>query len=556
MFRYICSYQQMSPILVDMLASFGSQYRRSGFDFASFSQDDLTKPVRPSQLQIDEIGRSDWELRHCYKLNGIELSDHDDKWTMRQAVVYHSFDMNNGRAFWLTIKANDELRDRVVDGCQSLESMRAQNLNTLGSSFESCLANHMICLDWCAEGWRWYISKVESQISEIFHKVKSYPLDPAAGELDPTQQLARSLSMPPANGGGFSMPSTQGMGHIQNGPIQAYSTLKTKLSNKIRGKDIIISEPEQVVLDKRPRQLETNRERYQTISKRLDMMKIFSFSEFQKLNDVASKLKEAKLAMALNVGVLRDLRGYYQAHYDSSTLPSEITDVCSSTGSFEQFMQRTKSLEKGLESECMRAEALVALVQDGITLVRKVAHQPTSISTGVTNNHLQYNSILQSYNTEVSRVFALSGHETSQRMEDSAMRMEAVTDSMYDIARQTARDSASMHVITFFTLVFLPGTFLGVRLMMASYLKSPTGSLTSDQTFFSTPILSTPEAANPQSWNVNNGLLSLFFEICIPMMFVTVIAWYLYLNKRWFRRNPVGSGQEDIEASAGRHAGS
>lgn len=466
--------------------------------------------------------------------------------------------MNNGRAFWLTIKANDELRDRVVDGSQSLESMKAHNLNTLGTSFESCLANHMICLDWCAEGWRSYISNFESQISEIFHKVKSYPLDPAAGELDPTQQLARSLSMPPANGGEFSIPSRQGTRHIQNGPTQAYSTFKTKLSNKIRGKEMMISEPEQVVLDNmRPQQLETNRERYQTISKRLDMMKTFSFSEFQRLNDVASKLKETRLAMALNVGVLRDLRGYYQAYYDSSTLPSEISDVCSSTGSLEQFMQRIKSLEKGLEAECMRAEALVALVQDGITLVRKVAYRPIiDISTGATNNHFQYNSILQSYNTEVSRVFALSGHETSQRMEDSAKKMEAVTDSMYDIARQTARDSASMHVITFFTLVFLPGTFLGVRLMMASYLNSPAGSLTSDQTFFSTPILSTPDAANPQSWNTNNGLLSLFFEICIPMMFVTVIAWYLYLNKRWLRRNPVGSGQEDIEASAGKHAGS
>lgn len=374
MFQYLCSYQQISPILIDMLASFGDQYRRSGFDFASFSQDDLNKPARPSHMQMDEVGRSDWELRHCYKLNGIEISVDDGKWTARQAVVYHSFDVNNGRAFWLTIKPNNEdgLRDRVIDGSQTLDSMRAHNLNTLGTSFEACLATHLISLDWCAEGWRWYISKVESEISEVFHKVKSYPLDPAAGVLDPTQQLARSLSMPPAKGGQFSVPSRQGTRHTQNRPMQACSALRTKLSNRIRGQDEITSQPEEVALDEvRPQQIMTNHERYRTISKRLDMMKTFSFSEFQRLNDVASKLKEAKLAMALNVGVLRDLRGYYQTYYDSSALPSEIRDVCSSTGSFDQFMQRTKSLEKGLEVECMRAEALVALVQDGIALVSK-----------------------------------------------------------------------------------------------------------------------------------------------------------------------------------------
>lgn len=127
------------------------------------------------------------------------------------------------------------------------------------------------------------------------------------------------------------------------------------------------------------------------------------------------------------------------------------------------------------------------------------------------------------------------------------MKMEAVTDSMHEIAMQTARDSSSMHVITFFTLIFLPGTFLGVRLM-TSYLKSSTDSLTSNQTFFSTPILSTPDTDNPQSWSINNSLLSLFFKICIPMMFITVIVWYLYLNQRWFRR----SISEDIEASAGK----
>lgn len=105
MFRYICSYQQISPIFVDMLASFGKQYRKLDFHSASFYQDDVTKPATGVGMQIAEIGRSGWQLRHCYKLHGVEVSEVENRWTVRQTAVYHSFDLEQGRAFWLTIKS-------------------------------------------------------------------------------------------------------------------------------------------------------------------------------------------------------------------------------------------------------------------------------------------------------------------------------------------------------------------------------------------------------------------------------------------------------------------
>lgn len=107
------------------------------------------------------------------------------------------------------------------------------------------------------------------------------------------------------------------------------------------------------------------------------------------------------------------------------------------------------------------------------------------------------------------------------------MRMEKVTDNMLEIARATARDSASMSVITFVTLVLLPGTFLGVRLV-TSTLRSSTDSLTSNQTFFSTPIIGTPEE-NPQSWEINRGAFMLFIEICVPMTLLVMLIWTVYM---------------------------
>jgi hypothetical protein len=128
---------------------------------------------------------------------------------------------------------------------------------------------------------------------------------------------------------------------------------------------------------------------------------------------------------------------------------------------------------------------------------------------------------------EINKLFTLSGHGISERMEDSAVRMEKVADSMLKIARATARDSASMSVITFVTLVLLPGTFLGVR-MMTSSMKSSTDSLTSNQTFFSTPIIDTP-GDGTQSWAMNWTVFILFIKICAPVTVIVMLIWTLYM---------------------------
>lgn len=79
-------------------------------------------------------------------------------------------------------------------------------------------------------------------------------------------------------------------------------------------------------------------------------------------------------------------------------------------------------------------------------------------------------------------------------------------------------------------MIFLPGTFLGVRLM-TSNLKSSRDFLTYEQTFFSTPVLNNSD----QSWSINRSMLVLFFEICGTMMVIILLGWYLYM--RWFEMN-------------------
>lgn len=62
----------------------------------------------------------------------------------------------------------------------------------------------------------------------------------------------------------------------------------------------------------------------------------------------------------------------------------------------------------------------------------------------------QFEGILQYRSVQVSRIFT----ESSQIQQGN----------MEEIAYKTEKETISMHIITFVTLSFLPGTFIAVRL--------------------------------------------------------------------------------------------
>jgi hypothetical protein len=57
---------------------------------------------------------------------------------------------------------------------------------------------------------------------------------------------------------------------------------------------------------------------------------------------------------------------------------------------------------------------------------------------------------------ESSRIYA-------KRAQLSTDRMERMTDAMFELAKKTQQETASMKIITLVTLFFLPGTFISVR---------------------------------------------------------------------------------------------
>jgi hypothetical protein len=50
----------------------------------------------------------------------------------------------------------------------------------------------------------------------------------------------------------------------------------------------------------------------------------------------------------------------------------------------------------------------------------------------------------------------------AERAQQSAVKMESMTERMYEIADKTKQETVSMRIITLVTLFFLPGTFISV----------------------------------------------------------------------------------------------
>jgi hypothetical protein len=61
---------------------------------------------------------------------------------------------------------------------------------------------------------------------------------------------------------------------------------------------------------------------------------------------------------------------------------------------------------------------------------------------------------------------------TSVEARESAIKMEQMTSRMEDIALKTEEETVSMRIVTYVTLVFLPGTFVSVRKHIIITLRS------------------------------------------------------------------------------------
>lgn len=128
---------------------------------------------------------------------------------------------------------------------------------------------------------------------------------------------------------------------------------------------------------------------------------------------------------------------------------------------------------------------------------------------------------------QASKHFATNAQASTEFTTAMTAKMHVMTERMHEVALKTGHQTVSMHMITIFTLLFLPGTFLAVSLLRLLYTVT---SLMNRQTFFSSGILrwydEEDELANSTySWTTERDRLLLYLEILIPMTALIIIGW-------------------------------
>ncbi|KAF3020535.1 hypothetical protein E8E14_005356 [Neopestalotiopsis sp. 37M] len=367
---------------------------RSPLDFHHTSLFQHIDRKDSSGLEIRTLGRSGYEIRVGYKLAGMEKIPFDNDltpvrpdsgWALRRTAVYHSLDLETGRSFWVTTKANDVISKRVMEASSAVSEIP----HTSQAALSNALQTHLITATWCSEGWKFYINSLEPQVSMMLKEM----LNPLESPVDERLHLDSALDW--------------ARGQFDR-EVDAFAQLPSQ--------------------DELPPLLplwtdqKANSGRGEHNTKKSNGPGPFSFG-MQQLSSIGLKLREARMVMRLNVSVLTELREYYLSLFEAPDLPRTIKECCAIP--MHDFKRRMNALERYIESESMRCDALISQLEEGKNL---------------------YNSLIQFQSIKIER-----------KMLDKNSRNPS--DRMYDAGPATEPVTASVHIITLFTVITLPGTF-------------------------------------------------------------------------------------------------
>lgn len=345
-FYLLSKHHRVSAEYIDMLFSFGEPVQ----ELVHFHQPrchlEIGPPLsgadRPWQALVFEA--SGYEMRNSYKLSAMESASGDttgESWSMRQMAVYHSFDLDSGRTFTMTAKANNN------QICERIKSIGEGAVpRTLPGRFVASMETQLLGFGWCVEGWESYISTLERKIRQTSRKLSGIPIH--SGD----KTLLRSL--------------TNSRKLQRNFLSSAQQWFRSAFCSKDTTDDTDIP---MLSMSRAPKLEEesTIEKIKKAAARQVEALSEFPFDGLQKMHTASTKLHEAKLVMELNCRVLKDVREHYQAMFSSEELPQEIKSSCGRA--HRSFQQSIKHWEKMLMMECSRAETLTHVASDGNGLV-------------------------------------------------------------------------------------------------------------------------------------------------------------------------------------------
>lgn len=164
--KMLTSYNVM-PGYLDFMFVFGAQSDARDLRFSGFRESlDLTgSDMRPSML-----GGGGRRFQLCYNLKGVSLHKSNDEniklsaWTVRQAAIYHQFNVVEGNSLWIVTKGRLDLQQRFKSLTGPDAHPGDSSFNDAAQCFASSLAAHLMYCQWSTEDWREYLRWLEDVV--------------------------------------------------------------------------------------------------------------------------------------------------------------------------------------------------------------------------------------------------------------------------------------------------------------------------------------------------------------------------------------------------------
>lgn len=330
-------------------------------------QGDNTLGLAPDQqLEIRRLGRSGSEHRMQYLLRSVErkkIHDGSTTWNVRQMAVHHSFDFESGRALWINLKANDLMKRRVEEAVEQLPSLSPTASRKLPRCFAATLAIHLVHLEWCDENWRNCINDTEQSIREILNKATSARVDQQPS-FSASPAIKKALTLQGTTSPNLELHDKPTGEEVVCNPMKrlsfAYNALFGKRQTPLKD------------LSTRGTGRSVSKDN-NDVTKQLDSLKVldtFSISEMQRLHYLGENLESFRVVMELNQQALRDIAKHYEDLVSDGQFPVAIQDGCQRE--LAEFYQRVERIRKNLEIRSTQVKSLLAWLQDGKSLVRRL----------------------------------------------------------------------------------------------------------------------------------------------------------------------------------------
>ncbi|KAK0652661.1 hypothetical protein B0T16DRAFT_427050 [Cercophora newfieldiana] len=508
---FLLTYHQVTPLFLDLVFTFKARQRP--LTHALFRHENyLDEGVPP--LRLPQLGRSGIQVQHAFNLLTVERSDmagERNQWPLRHASLYHSLDLETGRAVYILLKGNGELAKRIKDATEKNRHLRGDAPRTREQSFIASLQIHLIMLEWSVESWSEYTDSMDDTLRSQGVEAKVAPVREVTSPVDLAESFHRRGSsfskrvpqrstlsrqgtfasrpgIATQNSQPDSLPEeSQEAPSTPQTPVTPTRTSSRSLSGFLRrasggleSRSTFVQKQEDII------------EEPDALIERLeDLEERFSFGELQRLSLTGDEIDRSILALEQSKDVVVQVEEQYQTVVSSHAFKT-LMDQEKCKTSTAIFFRRVRSILRELEAHRRRL---------------------LDLSRTVANDKQMFESLSQHTSIQTSKAFQL----VAQTSSDEMMKW---THKMHEIAVKTKQETLSMHVITIFTLIFLPGTFIA--------------------TFFSSGVLHWDEDGTlGTDYLVRGAGVRLFLSIALPTTVITIAAWaFMYgVARRWARKH-------------------